>query len=128
MLKFPRWRVDVTVGDDLVKTFYETATTSKAAIAKAKNKMRGAVSSAGAFKFKGTRVKEDEDHATKRSTKDPRTPVKAYVRTYTDSGQTKAYVEWSDGSRTEGEPGDAFMEELFRRARREGVRVRHEVW
>ena len=57
-----------------------------------------------------------------------RRPTAAYVRTYSDSGQTKAYVEWSDGSRTEGEPDDAFMEALFERAKREGVKVRHEVW
>jgi len=79
------------------------------------------------------REAEGEDYATKkmshrgRGTKG-RSPVAAYVRTYTDSGQTKAYVEWSDGSRTEGEPGDPFMEQLFDRAKREGVRVRHEVW
>lgn len=59
MLQFPRWRVDVTVGGDLMNTFYETATTSKAAISKAKHKMRGAVSSAGAFKFKATRDPDD---------------------------------------------------------------------
>ena len=62
MLQFPRWKVDVTVGHDLVKTLYETATTSKAAIAKAKHKLRGAVSSAGAFKFKATKV-DEKDHA-----------------------------------------------------------------
>jgi len=58
-LQFPRWRVDVTVGGDLVKTFYETATTAAAAIGKAKHKMRGAVSSAGAFKFKATAAEAD---------------------------------------------------------------------
>ncbi len=68
MLQFPRWKVDVTVGGDVVKTFYETATTSAAAIAKAKHKMRGAVSSAGAFKFKATEAGEPErHHATKKS-------------------------------------------------------------
>ena len=70
MLQFPRWRVDVTVGGDLVKTTYEAATTSKAAIAKAKHKLRGAVSSAGAFKFKATRVEAGEPeqkHATKKA-------------------------------------------------------------
>lgn len=69
MLQFPRWKVDVTVGGDVVKTFYETATTSAAAIAKAKHKMRGAVSSAGAFKFKAAKVKAGEPkqhHATKK--------------------------------------------------------------
>jgi hypothetical protein len=60
--------VDVTVGGDVVKTLYETATTSAAAIAKAKHKMRGAVSSAGAFKFKATETGEPEhQHATKKS-------------------------------------------------------------
>lgn len=75
MLQFPRWRVDVTVGGDLVKTFYETATTSAAAIGKAKHKMRGAVSSAGAFKFKATKVeagKPERHHATKAAPKSQR--------------------------------------------------------
>src|SRR5271154_696320 len=66
MLQFPRWKVDVTVGRDLVKTLYETATTSKAAIAKAKHKLRGAGASAGAFKFKAAKV-DAKDHATKRN-------------------------------------------------------------
>lgn len=70
MMQFPRWRVDVTVGGDLVKTLYETATTPAAAIAKAKHKLRGAVSSAGAFKFKASKVEAGEPehrHATKKS-------------------------------------------------------------
>lgn len=132
MLKFSRWRVDVTVDGDLVKTFYETATTSKAAIDKAKHKLRGAVSNAGAFEFKSTRVEEGREHHAAKKTaqiaRGPRTLVKAYVRTYSDSGQTKACVEWGDGSRTEGPLGNAHMEALLKRARREGVRVRHEVW
>lgn len=67
MLQFPRWKVDVIVGGEVVKTFHETATTSAAAIAKAKHKMRGAVSSAGAFKFKATEAGEPErHHATKK--------------------------------------------------------------
>ena len=67
MLQFPRWRVDVTVGGDVVKTFYETATTSTAAIAKAKHKMRGAVSSAGTFRFKAMKADEPSGHhATKK--------------------------------------------------------------
>ena len=75
MLEFPRWKVDVTVGGDVVKTFHETATTSAAAIAKAKHKMRGAVSSAGAFKFKATKVeagKPERHHATKAAPKSQR--------------------------------------------------------
>lgn len=78
MLQFPRWKVDVTVGGDLVKTFRETATTSAAAIAKAKHKMRGAVSSAGAFKFKATREEEPaRHHATKK--KPPKPPAQYHV-------------------------------------------------
>ena len=63
MLQFPRWRVEVTVDGDVVKTFQEVATTAKAAIGKAKHKMRGAVSNVGPFKFKATRA--NGDHATK---------------------------------------------------------------
>jgi len=67
-MQFPRWTVDVTVGGNIVKTFHETATTSAAAIAKAKHKMRGAVSNAGAFKFKATQGdKPERHHATKKS-------------------------------------------------------------
>jgi hypothetical protein len=75
MLQFPRWKVDVTVGGNVVKTFYETATTSAAALAKAKHKMRGAVSSAGAFKFKATKAEAGESarrHATKKSVTAPK--------------------------------------------------------
>jgi hypothetical protein len=70
MLQFPRWRVDVTVDGDVVKTFQETATTAKAAIGKAKHKMRGAVSNAGPFKFKAVRADASETargHAVKKS-------------------------------------------------------------
>jgi hypothetical protein len=66
MLQFPRWKVDVTVGGKPVKTTYETATTAKAAIAKAKHKLRGAVSSAGAFRFSAKRD-DQPAHATKKS-------------------------------------------------------------
>lgn len=68
MLKFPQWRVDVTVDGNIVKTFYETATTAAAAIGKAKHKMRGAVSSAEAFRFKAAREDEPASrHATKKT-------------------------------------------------------------
>jgi hypothetical protein len=69
MLRFPRWRVDVRVDGNLVKTFHETATTGEAAINKAKHKMRGAVSSAGAFRFTAKKVDDDDEgrqHATHR--------------------------------------------------------------
>lgn len=60
------------------------------------------------------------------------TITKAYVRTYTDNGQTKAYVEWVDHrkqtGRTEGEPDNAHMLALLARAKREGVRVERETW
>lgn len=65
MLQFPRWKVDVKVGDKLVRTTHEIATTAKAAIAKAKHKLRGAVSSAGAFRFSAKRD-DQPGHATKK--------------------------------------------------------------
>lgn len=65
--------------------------------------------------------------------------TKAYVRRYRDNGQTTAYVEWSDGGRTEGaEPkGDPIlgyrndrghMEALFAAAQRNGLTIGREVW
>ena len=53
---------------------------------------------------------------------------RAYVRTYSDSGQTTAYVEWLDGSRTEGPPENLHILELFRRAQRDGIRIERETW
>ncbi len=52
----------------------------------------------------------------------------AYIRHYSDNGQTTAYVEWSDGSRTEGNPDGVHMQELFRRAKRDGITIRKETW
>ncbi|HSX22282.1 MAG TPA: hypothetical protein VLE97_05855 [Gaiellaceae bacterium] len=68
MLRFPRWRVEVKVDGNVVKTFQETATTGEAAINKAKHKMRGAVSSADAFRFTAKKLPDDEgaQHATRR--------------------------------------------------------------
>ncbi len=61
--------------------------------------------------------------------------VRAYTRRYTDSGQCKAYVEWSDGSRTEGEarsynqmPIGPHMTALFERAVRDGLKIERETW
>jgi hypothetical protein len=58
--------------------------------------------------------------------------TKAYIRTYTDSGQTKAYVEWVDRKgergRTEGEPDNLHMLALLARAQREDVTVERETW
>lgn len=69
----------------------------------------------------------------------------AYVRHYSDNGQTKAYVEWIDNKgktgRTEGEYGPCaccgsprvnnlgqHMNALFERAKREGVTIERETW
>lgn len=56
--------------------------------------------------------------------------TKAYIRTYSDTGQVKSYVEWIDEmgktGRTEG--SGPHMQALFERARREGVPVEKETW
>lgn len=71
-----------------------------------------------------------------------RTITRAYTRHYSDNGQTKAYVEWGDGSRTEGDVTDhcpccgskrpnglgEHMTALFARAHREGLTIEHEAW
>jgi hypothetical protein len=58
--------------------------------------------------------------------------TRAYIRTYSDNGQTKAYVEWVDHKgergRTEGEPDNQHMQVLMSRAQREGVAVKRERW
>jgi hypothetical protein len=48
----------------------------------------------------------------------------AGVRTFSDTGQTQAYVEWSDGSHTTGDPENTHMRALLARAKREGVNVK----
>lgn len=59
-----------------------------------------------------------------------------YTRHYRDNGQSMAYVEWQDGSRTEGVvvdyhgvlvPESVHMGALFDRAIREGLQVQREV-
>lgn len=60
--------------------------------------------------------------------------MKAIKRAYTDSGQLTAYIEWADGSRTEGsaeeplKPKGAHMAALFTRAQRDGIPMTHEKW
>lgn len=54
--------------------------------------------------------------------------TKIYVRKYRDNGQTKAYVEWSNGGRTEGSPKNTHVVALFARAEREGLTVTREIW
>lgn len=60
-----------------------------------------------------------------------------YTRQYRDNGALRSYVDWSDGSRTEGEaeryhgllvPHGAHMGALFDRGIREGLTVEREVW
>jgi hypothetical protein len=58
--------------------------------------------------------------------------TRAYVRTYSDNGQTIAYVEWVDDKgkpgRTEGRESNEHMIALLLRAKREGVTVERERW
>lgn len=67
----------------------------------------------------------------------PLTITKVYARHYRDNGQTRAYVEWSNGDRTEGAaekyhgvliPKGEHMGALFDRAIREGLTVGREIW
>ncbi len=69
----------------------------------------------------------------------PNTITRVCIRRYTDNGQVTAYVFWSNGSRTEGEPpqGDAilgyrsscgYMEALFASAIRQGLTIERETW
>ena len=63
----------------------------------------------------------------------------AYVRHYSDNGQTTAYVEWINShgktGRTEGAadprtrtPIGAHMTALLDRAAREGVTIEQQIW
>jgi hypothetical protein len=61
--------------------------------------------------------------------------VRVYTRRYSDSGQCSAYVEWSDGTRTEGParnynqmPVGKHMIALFERAVRNGLKIERETW
>jgi hypothetical protein len=65
-----------------------------------------------------------------------------YIRRYRDNGQTMAYCDWADGSRTEAtaqhyyeHPSYKFaprfgvhMHQLFARAKREGLKLQRETW
>ncbi len=62
---------------------------------------------------------------------------KVYTRYYRDNRQLTAYVEWADGSRTEGPaemyhglaiPSGTHMGALFDRAIREGLTVERQIW
>lgn len=58
--------------------------------------------------------------------------TRAYIRHYSDNGQTVAYVEWIDdkgkSGRTEGKQNGLHIRELLKRARREGLTVEREQW
>lgn len=58
--------------------------------------------------------------------------TKAYIRTYSDSGQVTAYVEWVDSrnqtGRTEGKEDNPRMAALLKRAEREGIEVERQRW
>lgn len=58
---------------------------------------------------------------------------RVYTRTYSDTKQTKIYVEWTDTrgrtGRTEGDtPAGAHMQALIDRGAREGVAHETETW
>lgn len=60
--------------------------------------------------------------------------TKAYVRTYSDSGQVTAYVEFKDRrsssgiGRTEGPERNSHMQMLIAAAARQGVELTRETW
>lgn len=54
--------------------------------------------------------------------------TKIIVRTYSDSGQVTAYIEWSDGSRTEGPEHGVHMQALLARGERNGLPLIRETW
>lgn len=62
---------------------------------------------------------------------------RVYTRYYRDNGQRSCFVEWADGSLTEGRAEDyhgvlipvgTHMGTLFDRALREGLPIGREVW
>lgn len=62
--------------------------------------------------------------------------TRAYIRHYSDNGQTTAYVEWKGGGRTEGPifkdnllpwPQGTHMQALFAAAVRQGLTIEREV-
>jgi hypothetical protein len=62
----------------------------------------------------------------------PRIFKRVYTRIYSDSGQKKLYVEWSDGSITECDAEKAcsniHMRSLVAAAQWQGLNLEHEIW
>lgn len=54
--------------------------------------------------------------------------VRISVRTYSDTGQEQAVVDWSDGSRTIGALHKQHMLALFAAGEREGLIIEREKW
>ena len=69
MLQFPRWKVDLIGDGKVVRTTYETATTSAAAIAKAKRNLGSGFVTNMRIRFKATRADDESSrkHATKKT-------------------------------------------------------------
>ena len=64
-----------------------------------------------------------------RSSAEPRCEIRRYyIRRYSDNGQTVAYVEWSDGSRTEGSPLNWHMRALMDRADDLNAPFEYQCW
>ena len=57
---------------------------------------------------------------------------RAVIRSYSDTGQIMAHVEWTDtkgrAGATSGDPASAHMQALIARAEREGLTVARETW
>lgn len=60
--------------------------------------------------------------------KQSHTIKRIYVRTYTDTGQEIAGVEWSNGACTQGALHNPHMLALFARGEREGLTIERETW
>ena len=92
-----------------------------------RSKEKSSVETCTCGKFRFTEHAGPSIEAVTDAGKAPRI-IKAYIRDYSDNGQTTAYIEWSDGSRTEGSVNSAHIQALFRRADREGITVNRETW
>jgi hypothetical protein len=76
------------------------------------------VGSIGSFGFGARRAAASPSYRRRKEIED------AEIVQYADNGETVAYVTWSDGSTTTGDPDGVHMTQLLGRAEREGLRVR----